>query len=199
MKPIDPEIERVLHRMEMQDAEDRKAVGRPKEDRMFTLHPHTSRLVHILIQSAGCRSLLEIGVAHGYSTLWLAHAARTMGGRVTSLEINPKSIEIARQNVAEAGLAHLVEFIPGDARESLGTLKGPFDFVLLDCWEWLYVDCLKRIAPLLRPGGLLVADNVEPGQAESDRYIQALLDHPLMETISVPIGRKIEVSMRKRI
>ncbi|MBI2190410.1 MAG: class I SAM-dependent methyltransferase [Planctomycetes bacterium] len=197
MNPIEPEILRVLHRMEEEDAEDRKAVGRPREDRMFTLHPDTSRLVHILIQSARCKSLVEIGVAHGYSTIWLAHAARIMGGHVTSLEVNPKSVEIARRNVKEAGLLSLVDFVLGDARETLKGLKGPVDFVLMDCWEWLYVDCLQTIVPLLRPGGLLVADNVEPGDAESDRYIRALEEHPLMETVPVPIGRKIEVSMRK--
>ena len=79
----------------------------------------------------------------------------------------------------------------------MGTLEAPFDFVLLDCWEWVYVDVLPVIAPMLRPGGLIVADNVEPGKEESDQYIQAVSDHPLMETISVPIGRGIEVSTRR--
>jgi predicted O-methyltransferase YrrM len=165
---------------------------------MFTLHPDTARLVHILIQSAGCGRIVEIGGAYGYSAIWLAHASRITGGRFTSIEINPKLIEMANQNVAEAGLADSVEFILGDAREILPTLKTPLDFVLLDCWEWLYVDFLKIIAPMLRPGGLLVSDNVNPGtREESDQYIQALRDHPLMESVSVPIGRAIEVSGRR--
>ena len=187
----------VLHRLEREDAEDRKAVGRPREERMFTLHPDTARLIHIMIQSARCKALVEVGVAHGYSTIWLAHAARITGGRLTSLEVNPKSIEIARRNLAEGGLSDMVDFVLGDGRETLRTINGPIDFVLLDCWEYLYVDCLNLIAPILRPGGLLVADNVTPGTPEADRYIQALKEHPLMETVSVPIGRNIELSLRR--
>ena len=187
----------VLHRLEAEDAEDRRTLSRPREERMFTLHPDTSRLVHIMIQATGSKRLVEIGAAYGYSTIWLTHAARITGGQLTSLEINPKLIEIARRNVMEAGLIDKVDFILGDARETLGTLKAPFDFVLLDCWEWLYVEILDTLAQMLRPGGLIVADNVNPGKEESDQYIAALREHPLMESVSVPIGREIEVSMRR--
>ena len=198
MYPIqEKKILRVLHRLEAEDAEDRLDLSRPKEERMFTLHPDTSRLVHIMIQSAGCKRIMEIGAAYGYSAIWLAHAARITGGRLTSLEINPKLIEIGRRNVEEAGLADMVDYVPGDARETLDTLETPLDFVLLDCWEPLYVEILDTLAPKLRPGGILVADNVNPGNPDSDQYIQALHEHPLMETVSVPIGREIEVSTRK--
>jgi predicted O-methyltransferase YrrM len=198
MYPIQEEkILRVLHRLEEEDAEDRRTLSRPREERMFTLHPDTARLIHIMIQSTGCKRLVEIGAAYGYSAIWLAHAARITGGKVTSLEINPKLIEIGQRNLAESGLADMVEYVPGDARETLDTLETPFDFVLLDCWEWLYVEILDILAPKLRPGGILVADNVNPGHSDSDNYIQALYEYPLMETVSVPIGREIEVSMRR--
>ena len=164
---------------------------------MLTLHPDTARLVHIMIQSINAQKLVEIGGSHGYSTVWLAHATRITGGRFTSLEVHPKLIEIAKQNVAEAGLADRVEHILGDARETLSPVEGPLDFVLLDCWERLYVELLDPIAQKLRPGGLLVADNVMPGHEGSDEYIQALADHPLMESVSVPIGKQIEVSARR--
>ena len=198
MNPIQEEkIWRVLHRLEAEDAEDRRTLSRPREERMFTLHPDTARLIHIMIQSAGCKRLVEIGAAYGYSAIWLAHAARITGGRLISLEINPKLIKIGRRNLEEAGLADMVESVLGDVRETLDTLETPFDFVLLDCWEWLYVEILDTLAPKLRPGGILVADNVNPGNPDSDQYIQALHEHPLMETVSVPIGREIEVSTRK--
>ena len=191
---METDIARVLRRLEREDAEDRTVLDRPHEERMYTLHPDTAQLVRIMVQSAGCKVLVEIGVAHGYSTICLAQAARATGGKLTSLEIRPKALEIARQNLAEAGLSDMVEFLQGDARELLRTIQGPVDFVLLDCWEDVYVDCLKLIVPLLRPGGLLVADNVTPGNPESDNYIRALHDNPEIETVSVPIGRNIEVS-----
>ena len=198
MYPIqDEKILNVLHRLEEEDAEDRRTLSRPREERMYTLHPDTSRLAHILIQAAGCKRIVELGGAYGYSAIWLAHAARITGGSVTSLEISPKLIKIGRQNLEETGLADMVETIQGDALETLPTLEDPLDFVLLDCWEWLYVDILKILAPKLRPGGLVLADNVNPGNEDSDNFIQALHEHPLMEAVSVPIGREIEIITRK--
>ena len=195
------EVSRVIHRLEEEDTEDRRIrteQGKdPNREPMLTLHPHSARLCHILAQSICAKRLVEIGSSYGYSSVWLAHAARITGGQFTSLEINPKLIEIAKKNVAEAGLTDNVTFVAGDARETFGDMEGPLDFVLLDCWEPLYVQLLDLIASKLRPGGLLVADNVIPGREGSDEYIQAVADHPLMETVSVPIGKEIEVSVRR--
>jgi len=197
MKPIsDPRIEKVLTRLEKEDDEDRRRLDRPREERMFTLHPDTSGLLHILVQSAGARNLVEIGVAYGYSTIWLAHVSQLTGGRLSSLEINPKLIEIAKQNVEEAGLSGQVDFVLGDARETVNSIALPFDFVLLDCWEWLYVEMLDVLAPRLRPGALVVADNVHPGTEDSDRFVEAVSAHTSFETVGVPIGRDIQVSMK---
>ena len=85
----------------------------------------------------------------------MAHTERITDGRLTSLKINPKLIEIAQQNVEEAGLVDIVEFVPGDARETLGTIKTPFDFVLLDCREWLYVEMLDMLAAKFMAGRYL--------------------------------------------
>ena len=198
---MEPEVLRIMHRLEKEDAEDRAAIGgpneRPHEDRYFTLHPDTAELIHIMVQSAGCNRLVEVGVSHGYSTLWLAHAARLTGGTVTSLEINPKNIEFARRNLADAGLSDAVDLVLGDARDTLSTLSGPIDFFLLDSWEDVYLECLELIVPLLRPGGLLVADNVTAGTARTDAFVQALHDHQDIETINVPIGRNIQVSAKR--
>ncbi len=195
------EVSRVIHRLEEEDTEDRRIrteQGKdPNREPMLTLHPHSARLCHILAQSICAKRLVEIGSSYGYSSVWLAHAARITGGQFTSLEINPKLIEIAKKNVAEAGLTDNVTFVAGDARETFGDMEAPLDFVLLDCWEPLYVQLLDLIASKLRPGGLLVADNVIPGREGSDEYIQAVADHPLMETVSVPIGKEIEVSVRR--
>ncbi|MDP7619469.1 MAG: class I SAM-dependent methyltransferase [Dehalococcoidia bacterium] len=197
---MDQRILRVMRRLEAEDAEERAAVGGPgavpHEERMYTLHPDSSRLVHILVQAAGCRRLVEVGGSHGYSSLWLAHAARLTGGRLTSLEVSATNVEIARQNLEEAGLSDLVEIVLGDARKTLRAVHGPLDFVLLDSWDDTYVECLGIIVPLLRPGGLLVTDNVTAGEPGTAPLVMALEDHPLMETVNVPIGRDIQVSAK---
>ena len=90
MKPIQEEkVWSVLQRLEAEDAEDRRTRNRPAGEAMLTLHPDTARLVHIMIQSINAQKMLEIGGSHGYSTVWLAHAARITGGHFTSLEVHP--------------------------------------------------------------------------------------------------------------
>jgi predicted O-methyltransferase YrrM len=194
---MESNVARVLRRLKIEDSADRGVLDRPREERLFTLHPDSAELVRIMVQAAECKNIVEIGVAHGYSTICLAEAARSTGGKIKSLEINPKAIEFARQNLAEAGLSDMVEFLEGDARELLRAIQGPVEFVLMDCWEDVYIDCLKLIVPLLRPGGLLVADNVVPGNPESDGYVRALHENPEMDSVSVPIGRNIEVSVKR--
>jgi predicted O-methyltransferase YrrM len=166
---MDPSVRQVIDRVEKQDAADREeraaGVVRPPEEGLWALHPDTARLIHIIVQSAGYKKLLEVGVSHGYSTLWLANAARATGGRLTALEDNPASVEIAQQNLEAAGLSGVVDFVLGDARETLQEIEKRFDFVLLDCWDWLYSEILPHVLPVLRPGGLLVTDNVTPGHA----------------------------------
>ena len=128
-------ISRVIHRLEEEDTEDRRIrteQGKdPNREPMLTLHPHSARLCHIMVQSICAKRLVEIGSSYGYSSVWLAHAARITGGQFTSLEVNPKLVEIAKGNVAEAGLTDNVTFIAGDARETMSSVEGPLDFVLL--------------------------------------------------------------------
>jgi predicted O-methyltransferase YrrM len=203
---MNPQVLRVIERLEKEDTEDREThATRPPDwgysttevQGLWALHPDTARLTHMLVQAAGYKSLVEIGVCHGYSTVWLAHAATITGGRLTSLEINPKSIEIARPNLTEAGLLDTVEFVVGDASETLRTLQAPIDFVLMDCFEELYIDFFTLIVPLLRPGGLLLADNATPGHPPADAYMQVVREDPRMETVSMPIGRDLEVSVKR--
>ena len=195
-------ISRVIHRLEEEDTEDRRIrteQGKdPNREPMLTLHPHSARLCHIMVQSICAKKMVEIGSSYGYSSVWLAHAARITGGQFTSLEVNPKLVEIAKRNVAEAGLTDNVTFIAGDARETMASVAGSPRLCLARLLGTVVCrasrpNCLKSCVP----GGLLVADNVIPGREGSDEYIHALTDHPLMETVSVPIGKEIEVSVRR--
>ena len=203
---MNEEALRVVKRLEREDTENRKRsselnlphakyLERP-EEKMLALHPDTARLAHIIIQAARFKNLVEVGVSHGYSTVWLADAARMTGGRLKAIDINPRSIDIGRRNLTEAGLADWVDFVVGDALEVLPGLEGQVDFVLLDCWEDVYVPCLKRIVPQLRPGAILFADNVTPGMPESDEYVEALSQYPQLESLYVPIGLDLEISIK---
>ncbi len=105
--------------------------------------------------------------------MWLAEAARATGGKVVTLDVHAGKQEYARKALDAAGLASVVEFKLGDARESIAALAGPFDFVLLDLWKDLYIPCFDLFYPKLGAGAMVVADNMifpEFSRADAETY-----------------------------
>ncbi len=108
--------------------------------------PNQGMLLHLLARVRGARSILEVGTLGGYSTTWLARALPA-GGRLLSLEFSPKHAEVARANIARAGLESVVEVIVGPAAESMKRLRdegaGPFDFIFIDADKASYPEYLE--------------------------------------------------------
>jgi predicted O-methyltransferase YrrM len=121
------------------------------------------KLLHILARLVDARRVLEIGTLGGYSTIWLARAL-PKGGHVITLEVNPKHAEVARANVARAGLASAVEIRLGAALESLPKLLteklGPFDLMFIDADKANIPQYFTWSLKLSRPGSLIIVDNV---------------------------------------
>jgi predicted O-methyltransferase YrrM len=125
--------------------------------------PNIGKLLHMLARSKGARRILEIGTLGGYSTIWLARALPA-DGRLITLDFDPRHTEIARANIARAGLGQLVEQRGGPAKESLAQLveagEEPFDFIFIDADKESYTDYLEWSLKLSRVGTMIVADNV---------------------------------------
>jgi predicted O-methyltransferase YrrM len=125
--------------------------------------PNQGKLLHILARAIGARRILEVGTLGGYSAIWLARALAP-GGRLTTLEADPKHAEVARANLERAGLLGLVEIRLGAALETLPQLEresaGPFDLVFIDADKQSTAEYFEWGLKLSRPGSLIVVDNV---------------------------------------
>lgn len=157
----------------------------------------TGSLLNLLAKEACARHILEVGSSFGYSTIWLAEAARAVHGKVISLELRAAKTEYATARLARAGLADFVEFRVGDALASLAELPGPFDLVLIDLWKNLYVPVFELLHPKLAPGALVIADNmIEPASARphAQAYRHAVHVARDMTSVLLPVGNGIEVS-----
>jgi predicted O-methyltransferase YrrM len=148
----------------------------------INVSPAQGKLLHLLARVQGARNILEIGTLGGYSTIWLARALPA-GGHLISLELDPKHAEVARANVARAGLADRVEIRLGRAVDTLQQLvaegRGPFDLIFIDADKPGYSDYLKWSMKLARQGTLIIADNVvRKGEvtnpASSDLNVQGI-------------------------
>jgi predicted O-methyltransferase YrrM len=155
--------------------------------------PESGRLLFALVApNAGCE-VLEIGGSRGYSTIWLASAARILGGRVVSLEQDPGKIAAWRRNVADAGLEEWAEMIEGDALTTLAALEEGFDVVFLDAWKDDYEQLFQLAREKVEPGAVLVADNVT-SHAGLASYVEARQTDPTVVSVTVPVGNGLEVT-----
>jgi predicted O-methyltransferase YrrM len=125
------------------------------------------KFLHLLARIQGARRILEIGTLAGYSTIWMARALPP-GGRLVTLEFDPKHAEVARANLARAGVADLVEVVTGPALDTLPRLQGPFDLIFIDADKRSNAEYLGHALALSRPGTLIVADNVVRDGAVAD-------------------------------
>jgi predicted O-methyltransferase YrrM len=167
------------------------------DERSLPIGEEAGAFLNLLIKALKPKRLLELGTSNGYSTVWLAEAARAVGGKVVTIEALEKKQAYARAAITKAGLAAVVDFRHGDALALLQTLPGPFDFVLLDIWKDLYIPCLDLFYPKLAPGAVIGADNmIEPRghRAEAVDYRRAVRVKPQMQSMLLPLGQGIELS-----
>jgi predicted O-methyltransferase YrrM len=205
MPLVDPVIERVLADFERRAEEEqrRTSVGSPGtnlDDLLLSVGREAGILLYLLANGAQSKRILELGTSYGYSTVWLAAAARSTGGKVISLELRDFKIEHARQSLTRAGLSSRVEFHAGDCLETLKTLAGPFDFVLLDVWKDLYLPCFELVHPKLAPGAIIVADNMLLPAAvrpQAEAYRQRVREAGDLDSVLLDVGNGLEVT-RKR-
>jgi predicted O-methyltransferase YrrM len=174
--------------------------GVDRDELLLSVGREAGMLLYLLATGGQSRRILELGSSYGYSTVWLGAAARSTGGKVTSLELKEFKIEHARQALTRAGLSTRVEFHAGDCLETLKTLPGPFDFVLLDVWKDLYLPCFELVHPKLAPGGMVCADNMlipEHVRPQADAYRARVRQAGDMDSVLIDVGNGIEIS-RKR-
>jgi predicted O-methyltransferase YrrM len=157
--------------LELEDAALNQAVENARRAGLpdIGVTPPQGRLLHLLAKASLARNILEIGTLGGYSTIWLARALPS-GGRLVTIESEPAHAEVARANIANAGLSHLVELRLGQASDTLPTLTGPFDFIFIDADKPSYPTYLDWSLKLAQRGTVIVADNVvREGEIVNDR------------------------------
>ena len=152
--PDDPVLEQALA--------DSKAAGLPA----INVAPNQGRFLELLARMAGARNILEIGTLGGYSSIWLGRALPE-GGRLTTLEYEPRHAEVARRNLERAGLSDRVEVRVGRAIDSLAELeregRHPFDLVFIDADKPSTADYVRWALRLSKPGTVIIVDNVVRG------------------------------------
>lgn len=169
------------------------------------------RLLRLLAESSGAKRVVEIGTSTGDSAVWLALAMQSTGGHVYTHEIDSERAEAARNNFKQAGVEELITLVFGDAHETVKRYKDSadplfvdtaggqsIDILFLDADKDGYIDYLDKLMPLICPGGLVIAHNMNTRQADA-RFVKAITENPQLETlILLKEGTGVGVTLKKR-
>jgi caffeoyl-CoA O-methyltransferase len=155
------------------------------------------RLLRVLAASIGARHVVEIGTSVGYSALWLSLALSTTAGRLTTFDIDPDRLALAKQNFERAGVAPLITTVLGDAHEEVKKLSGSIDLLFLDADKEGYLDYLEKLRGLVRPNGLIAAHNMVYPKPDP-RFIEAITRDATLETVFLNMDAAgIAVTLKK--
>lgn len=170
-------------------------------DRMTKLHetylsvpPQDGAALRLLTEAADAKNVVEIGTSTGYSGLWFCLALENTGGHLTTFEFDHERASMARGHFHDAGVENLVTIVEGDAHQQILKLKMPIDVAFIDADKPGYVDYLNKVLPLVRPGGLILAHNVDM----VPDYVKAVTHNPGLETIFYMQGGGLAITLRKR-
>lgn len=157
--------------------------------KMLNITRDTGEFLSVLVRATVARRILEIGTSNGYSTLWLADAARAIGGAVTTVEFSEYKVGLATKNFARSGLASFITLIHDNAGLVLGrSADGLFDLVFLDSERSEYVGWWPDLKRVLRSGGLLVVDNAISHPKEMADFVALVKSDTSFTTSLVPVG-----------
>lgn len=177
------------------------------------IHKEVAALLRVLTKAANVKKILEVGTAIAYSAILFCDSMGKQG-TVTTIERDEKMVEIARQNIDKAGLTKNIRIIQGEAEEILRFMQDKYDLIFLDGAKGQYNEFLNYCIDLLKPGGLLVSDNIlYKGMVATDElvvrrkrtivnrmrhYLEYICDHPQLDTSIIPIGDGLAISYKKQ-
>lgn len=177
------------------------------------LGPVEGQFLYLIAKSVGAREALEIGTATGYAAMWILQAVVPAGGRLTAIEIQPERYQLARDYINRAGYGDRFIIHSGDWFDVLETLDESYDLIFLDILRNLSreqdaVSILDLCLARLRPGGLLIGDNVlcnalvledDPAPTVSgiQNFNKAIMRHPQLESVIIPLRDGVSISRKK--
>ena len=157
--------------------------------RMLNITRDTGEFLSVLVRATQARRILEIGTSNGYSTLWLAEAARDLGGLVTTVEVSASKVLLAKETFTRSGLAAFIELLNEDAARVLERAEtGSYDLVFLDSERPEYPGWWPRLRRVLRPGGLLVVDNATSHPEQMVPFMALVREDPAFTPCLATVG-----------
>jgi predicted O-methyltransferase YrrM len=192
---LDADVLEVMRELEARDERDRDD-GTPHLERLRQITPDTGRFISLWAASAPAGAWIEVGTSAGYSTLWLAQAARVSGRTLTTYEILPEKARLARETFARARATDVVHLVEGDFLDHADEVED-VAFCFLDAEKDVYEPCYEVLVPKMVPGAILIADNFTSHRDELQTMLERVLDDGRVDAMVATVG-KGELVCRRR-
>jgi predicted O-methyltransferase YrrM len=147
--------------------------------------PGDAMMLRILVESSGAKRGIEVGSASGFGAINMGIGFERTGGHLYTLEIDPRSAEVCRNNLKKVGIEDTVTCILGDALKTLPTLEGEFDFIFIDALKRDYLKYLKLVEGKLKPGSVVIADNVIRSARAMQDFLDYIQNNPDYDTVII--------------
>ncbi len=192
---IPSNITAIMRDLERRDAQDRDD-GTPHLERLRQITPDTGRFIALWAASSPPGAMVEIGTSAGYSALWLAQACHLTGRTLTTFEILPEKVRLARDTFARAGVTDVVTLVDSDFLSHVDDFD-EIGFCFLDAEKDVYKSCYDAVVPKLVPGGILVADNATSHFDDLEPMLEFALNDERVDSMIASVG-KGELVCRRR-
>jgi caffeoyl-CoA O-methyltransferase len=189
-----PILERMQY-LEKKDQRDRQD-GTPTKKRLRQIPPQTGRFIALMASIVPAGQIIEIGTSGGYSTLWMSVASRDADRHITTFEILPEKVTLARETFKQAGVTDMIDLVSGDALKFLSEYK-KIAFCFLDAEKEVYQQCYDIVVPNMIPGGILVADNVISHETILKPMVEHALADERVDAMVVPIGSGVLLCIKQ--
>lgn len=174
-----------------------------RQEKFWNVSPETGNFLNMLVKSTGAKSVLEIGTSNGYSGLWFTEALSHNNGKLYTVESHKERFHLAKAHFSQAGVGEYVEQIFGHAPEVFSTTEFlsrniQFDLIFLDATKMEYGSYLEAILPFLKPGGLLIADNILSHQDVLNQFVLTVQQKRELQSVVLPLGSGLLMALKAR-
>lgn len=174
-----------------------------RQEKFWNVSPETGSFLNMIVKSTGAKNVLEIGTSNGYSGLWFTEALSHINGKLYTVESHKERFHLAKEHFSEAGVGEYVEQIFGHAPEVFATPEFisknlQFDLIFLDATKMEYGSYLEAILPFLKPGGLLIADNILSHQDVLNQFVLTVQQKRELQSVVLPLGSGLLMALKAR-
>lgn len=166
------------------------------QDEFWNISPEVGKFLYIMAKTKRAKNILELGTSNGYSTLWLALAAKELKATITTIEYHQCRVDLARKNFEQCGLTDIIQSYQGKIIPFLETTKEQFDFVFIDACKYEYIEYFKLLKNLIPKDSIIISDNITSHKNSVEDYVQYSSNSKEFKTLFIPMDQGILINYK---